>query len=305
MKIARIRSDEGRSVAVYGKGRWIDLSTVLNDSIENIERSLFSVITKNREKIQKFIEETPSEEMVEVVPRTMLIPVPKVNQIRDFYAFEEHVRRSRESRGLEMVPEWYEFPAFYYSGTSNLFGSNDPIPYPSYSSEVDYELEVGAVIGKEGRNISRGEAREYIFGLVLMNDWSARDVQRKEMKIGLGPAKSKDFATSFGPFIVSMDELVDRTNQEGKIDVDLSASVNGNHYSSGNLKSIHWDFEDMIAWASQETTLRPGDIMMSGTVGTGCILEIGHEEYGWLKRGDTVQFHSDILGDTSNKLTEA
>ncbi|MHB1649114.1 MAG: fumarylacetoacetate hydrolase family protein [Thermoplasmataceae archaeon] len=305
MKIARIRSDEGRSVAVYGKGRWIDLSTVLNDSIENIERSLFSVITKNREKIQKFIEETPSEEMVEVVPRTMLIPVPKVNQIRDFYAFEEHVRRSRESRGLEMVPEWYEFPAFYYSGTSNLFGSNDPIPYPSYSSEVDYELEVGAVIGKEGRNISRGEAREYIFGLVLMNDWSARDVQRKEMKIGLGPAKSKDFATSFGPFIVSMDELVDLTNQEGKIDVDLSASVNGNHYSSGNLKSIHWDFEDMIAWASQETTLRPGDIMMSGTVGTGCILEIGHEEYGWLKRGDTVQFHSDILGDTSNKLTEA
>ncbi len=305
MKIARIRSDEGRSVAVYGKGRWIDLSTVLNDSIENIERSLFSVITKNREKIQKFIEETPSEEMVEVVPRTMLIPVPKVNQIRDFYAFEEHVRRSRESRGLEMVPEWYEFPAFYYSGTSNLFGSNDPIPYPPYSSEVDYELEVGAVIGKEGRNISRGEAREYIFGLVLMNDWSARDVQRKEMKIGLGPAKSKDFATSFGPFIVSMDELVDRTNQEGKIDVDLSASVNGNHYSSGNLKSIHWDFEDMIAWASQETTLRPGDIMMSGTVGTGCILEIGHEEYGWLKRGDTVQFHSDILGDTSNKLTEA
>ncbi|MCL5803590.1 MAG: fumarylacetoacetate hydrolase family protein [Thermoplasmataceae archaeon] len=305
MKIARIRSDEGRSVAVYGKGRWIDLSTVLNDSIENIERSLFSVITKNREKIQKFIEETPSEEMVEVVPRTMLIPVPKVNQIRDFYAFEEHVRRSRESRGLEMVPEWYEFPAFYYSGTSNLFGSNDPIPYPSYSSEVDYELEVGAVIGKEGRNISRGEAREYIFGLVLMNDWSARDVQRKEMKIGLGPAKSKDFATSFGPFIVSMDELVDMTNQEGKIDVDLSASVNGNHYSSGNLKSIHWDFEDMIAWASQETTLRPGDIMMSGTVGTGCILEIGHEEYGWLKRGDTVQFHSDILGDTSNKLTEA
>ncbi|MHB1471887.1 MAG: fumarylacetoacetate hydrolase family protein, partial [Thermoplasmataceae archaeon] len=250
-------------------------------------------------------EETPSEEMVEVVPRTMLIPVPKVNQIRDFYAFEEHVRRSRESRGLEMVPEWYEFPAFYYSGTSNLFGSNDPIPYPSYSSEVDYELEVGAVIGKEGRNISRGEAREYIFGLVLMNDWSARDVQRKEMKIGLGPAKSKDFATSFGPFIVSMDELVDLTNQEGKIDVDLSASVNGNHYSSGNLKSIHWDFEDMIAWASQETTLRPGDIMMSGTVGTGCILEIGHEEYGWLKRGDTVQFHSDILGDTSNKLTEA
>ncbi|MHB1812009.1 MAG: fumarylacetoacetate hydrolase family protein [Thermoplasmataceae archaeon] len=305
MKIARIRSDEGRSVAVFGKGRWIDLSTVLNDSIENIERSLFSVITKNREKIQKFIEETPSEEMVEVVPRTMLIPVPKVNQIRDFYAFEEHVRRSRESRGLEMVPEWYEFPAFYYSGTSNLFGSNDPIPYPSYSSEVDYELEVGAVIGKEGRNISRGEAREYIFGLVLMNDWSARDVQRKEMKIGLGPAKSKDFATSFGPFIVSMDELVDMTNQEGKIDVDLSASVNGNHYSSGNLKSIHWDFEDMIAWASQETTLRPGDIMMSGTVGTGCILEIGHEEYGWLKRGDTVQFHSDILGDTSNKLTEA
>lgn len=304
MKIARIRSDEGRHIAVFGKERWIDLSTILNDSLENIERSFFSMIIKNREKIEKFIEETPSDGLVEVVPRSIMIPVPKVNQIRDFYAFEDHVRRARERRGLEMVPEWYEIPAFYYSGTANLFGSNDAIPYPSYSSEVDYELEVGAVIGKEGKNISRGEAKEYIFGLMLMNDWSARDVQRKEMKIGLGPAKAKDFATSFGPFIVTMDELADRTNQEGKIDIDLTADVNGNNYSKGNLKSIHWDFEDMIAWASQDTTLRPGDIIMSGTVGTGCILEIGPEEYGWLKKGDTVQFHSDILGDTSNKLTE-
>jgi len=304
MKVARIRSDEGRYIAVFGKDRWIDVSSILNDTAENIEKSFFSTLARNRERILKFIEETPSEDLVEVVPRTFLIPVPRVNQIRDFYAFEDHVRRARERRGLEMVPEWYEFPAFYYSGTSNLFGSNDNIPYPSYTSELDYELEVGAVIGKEGKNISRGEAKDHIYGLVLVNDWSARDVQRKEMKIGLGPAKSKDFATSFGPYITTMDEFSGLTNSEGKIDVSLSASVNGNIYSQGNLKSIHWDFEDMIEWASQDTTLRPGDIIMSGTVGTGCILEIGPEEHGWLKKGDTVSFQSDMLGETSNKIVE-
>ncbi len=304
MKVARIRSDEGRYTAVFGKDRWIDVSSILNDTGENIEKSFFSILTRNREKISKFIEETSSEDLVEVVPRTILIPVPRVNQIRDFYAFEDHVRRARERRGLEMVPEWYEIPAFYYSGTANLYGSNDGIPYPSYTSELDYELEVGAVIGKEGRNIPRGEARDYIFGLMLVNDWSARDLQRKEMKIGLGPAKSKDFATSFGPYITTMDEFADLTNSEGKIDLSLSASVNGNTYSNGNLKSIHWDFEDMISWASQDTTLRPGDIIMSGTVGTGCILEIGPEDHGWIKKGDIVRFHSDMLGETSNKIVE-
>ncbi|MCL4342057.1 MAG: fumarylacetoacetate hydrolase family protein [Candidatus Thermoplasmatota archaeon] len=304
MKVARIRSDEGRYIAVFGKDRWVDVSSILNDTADNIEKSFFSTLTRNRDRILKFIEETPSEDLVEVVPRTFLIPVPRINQIRDFYAFEDHVRRARERRGLDMVPEWYEIPAFYYSGTANLFGSSDSIPYPSYTSEMDYELEVGAVIGKEGRNISRGEAKDYIFGLVLVNDWSARDVQRKEMNIGLGPAKSKDFATSFGPYITTMDEFSGLTNGDGKIDVSLSASVNGNTYSQGNLKSIHWDFEDMITWASQDTTLRPGDIIMSGTVGTGCILEIGPEEHGWLKRGDIVRFHSDMLGETSNKIVE-
>ncbi|WP_393972015.1 fumarylacetoacetate hydrolase family protein [Oxyplasma meridianum] len=304
MKVARIRSDEGRYVAVYGKDRWIDVSSILNDTVDNMEKSFFSTLTRNRDKILEFIDQTPSEDLEEVVPRSFLIPVPRVNQIRDFYAFEDHVKRARERRGLDMVPEWYEIPAFYYSGTSNLFGSNDNIPYPSYTSELDYELEVGAVIGKEGRNISRGDARDYIFGLTLVNDWSARDVQRKEMKIGLGPAKAKDFATSFGPYIATMDEFSDLTNSDGKIDVSLSASVNGNIYSQGNLKSIHWDFEDMIAWASQDTTLRPGDIIMSGTVGTGCILEMGPEDHGWLKKGDVVMFHSDVLGETSNKIVE-
>ncbi|MEM3676270.1 MAG: fumarylacetoacetate hydrolase family protein, partial [Thermoplasmataceae archaeon] len=204
--------------------------------------------------------------------------------------------------GVEFPKEWYEFPAYYYSGTSALYASDQDVPYPSFTKELDFELEVAAVIAKEGKNIPKSEAWNYIFGFMLANDWSARDQQRKENKIGLGPSKSKDFATSFGRILVTADELKSRMNKDGQIDEDVWAKINGELFTRNNLKTIYWSFQDMISWASTDTTLRPGDIIMSGTVGGGCILEQGNEHREWLKRGDTVILGSTTLGELHSRI---
>lgn len=172
-----------------------------------------------------------------------LIPIPEVRSIRDFYTFEEHAKKARARRGLEMSEEWYEIPAYYYSGTSMLFPSGADIPYPEFTSALDYEMEVAAIIGKDGINIGKGRGLSHLFGFTLANDWSARDIQRKEMKIGLGPSKSKDFATSIGPYVTTMDELQEAKDEAGKIDMLVEAYVNGKKYSGGNLKDMHYTFQ--------------------------------------------------------------
>ncbi|MEM0128320.1 MAG: fumarylacetoacetate hydrolase family protein [Thermoplasmatales archaeon] len=231
-----------------------------------------------------------------------ILPIPEVPSLRDFYTFEEHVRKARARRGLEVPNEWYEIPAYYYSGTAMLFPSGSKIEYPNFTNELDYEMEVGAVIGRNGKNIGKEDALSYIFGFILANDWSARDIQRKEMKIGLGPSKSKDFATSLGPYVVTKDELLERILPDGKLDLTIEAYVNGRKYSSGNLKDMRWSFQDLVEYASRSTTLRMGDVILSGTVSTGCILELGPENYGWLKRGDEVSINGEKLGKLVNEV---
>jgi len=231
-----------------------------------------------------------------------LIPLPSVTSIRDFYTFEEHVRRARERRGLEMVNEWYEIPVYYYSGTSMLYPSESSVPYPDFTKQLDYEMEVAAVIGREGINISENEAMSHVFGFTLMNDWSARDLQRKEMAVGLGPSKSKDFATSIGQYITTTDEIEGLIDNEGRLNIGVECYVNGRRYSSGNLIDMFWTFRKLIAWASKGTMLRKGDLIMSGTISTGCILELGAENYNWLKKGDTVSMRSSTLGELNNKV---
>jgi fumarylacetoacetate (FAA) hydrolase len=237
-----------------------------------------------------------------ISPRDYLVPLPKVTSIRDFYTFEDHVRKARARRGLEMIPEWYEVPAYYYSSTSMIYPSGSSVPYPVFTSELDYEMEVAVVIGKQGINIRREDALSHILGLMLANDWSARDLQRKEMKIGLGPSKSKDFATSLGPYVTTIDELEDLKESDFRFDIPVEAYVNGKKYSSGNVRDMHWTFSELVEYASKGTRLRKGDVIMSGTVSTGCILELGSEEYGWLKRGDVVSIRSPILGELTNEV---
>ncbi|MGC8562354.1 MAG: fumarylacetoacetate hydrolase family protein [Thermoplasmata archaeon] len=232
----------------------------------------------------------------------LLVPLPKVTSIRDFYTFEDHVRKARERRGLGMVQEWYEIPAYYYSGTSMIYPSGSSVPYPDFTAELDYEMEIAAVIGKDGVNVRKEEAMSHILGLTLANDWSARDLQRKEMKIGLGPSKSKDFATSLGPYITTMDELEEFMESDYRLDIPVEAYVNGKRYSSGNARDMHWSFTELVEYASKGSRLRKGDVIMSGTVSTGCILELGPEEYGWLKKGDVVSIRSPVLGELTNEV---
>jgi fumarylacetoacetate (FAA) hydrolase len=210
-------------------------------------------------------------------------PIPTPPSVRDFFAFEQHVATARANRGSTVPPEWYEIPAFYFSNPAAIFGPGDPIAYPHSSEQLDYELEVAAVIGKDGR----------IGGFTVMNDWSARDLQLQEVRIGLGPAKGKDFATSLGPVLVTPDEL------DGS-EAEMVARVNGEERSRGNLRDLYYSWDAIVARASLNTELRPGDVIGSGTVGTGCILE--HGDGRWLQVGDVVELEVEGIGVLRNTV---
>jgi fumarylacetoacetate (FAA) hydrolase len=210
-------------------------------------------------------------------------PVLHPPSIRDFYAFEQHVRTARGSRGLDVPPEWYEIPVFYFSNPTAVYGPGDEIPYPDVTDELDYELEVAAVIGAEGK----------IAGFTIMNDWSARDLQRAEMKVGLGPSKGKDFATSLGPVVVTVDEF---DGSKG----DMIARVNGEERSRGQLSDMYHGWRAIRDQAARNTRLLPGDILGSGTVGTGCILELGDGR--WLQTGDVVELEVEGIGVLRNTV---
>ncbi|MFN8530457.1 MAG: fumarylacetoacetate hydrolase family protein [Anaerolineae bacterium] len=231
------------------------------------------------------------------------LPRPPVTSLRDFYAFEAHVKTANANRGRSVPPEWYEFPVFYFSNTSTIYGDGDTIPYPVYSNALDYELEIAAVIGKEGINISPDDAEQHIAGLVIFNDWSARDIQAKEMRVGLGPAKGKDFASSLSSLMVTLDELADRrTDRPGVYDLTMIARVNGIERSRGSMRDLHFSFGQMIARASEGVPLRPGDVIGSGTVGTGCLLELTRGEGPYLQPGDVVELEIDRLGTLTNQI---
>jgi fumarylacetoacetate (FAA) hydrolase len=233
------------------------------------------------------------------------IPLPPITSLRDFYAFEQHVKTANANRGREMPEEWFQFPVFYFSNTSAIYGHDDVIPYPSYTNALDYELEIACVIGKAGINILADQAEEYILGYTIFNDWSARDVQRVEMRVGLGPAKGKDFASSLLNTVVTPDELADRhTGRPGVYNLTMIARVNGVERSRGNMKDLYWSFGQMIERASQDVPLRVGDVIGSGTVGTGCLLEITKGQGAWLQPGDVIELEIERLGILRNIIGE-
>ena len=223
--------------------------------------------------------------------------------LRDGYAFEQHVKTANRNRGREVPEEWYQFPVFYFTNPNAVFGDEDEIPYPPYTKALDYELEVAAVIGKAGINIKAEDAPAHVFGYTIWNDWSARDIQRKEMAVGLGPAKGKDFASSFGPVIVTHEALADKAvGRPGVYDLEMVARVNGVEFSRGNFKDMYWSFGDIMARASESVMLNPGDVIGSGTVGTGCLLELTKFQGPWLDAGDVVELEIERLGVLRNKI---
>ena len=233
----------------------------------------------------------------------MLPPVPDPPAFRDFYAFEQHVKAARKLRGLEMNPDWYKIPIFYFSNPNCCYGHQAEIPYPNKTTELDFELEFAIIIGNGGINIKKENAENVIAGYTILNDWSSRNLQREEMPMSLGPAKGKDFASSFGPYMVTPDELDDSWGDDGKLHLRMTCHVNDKLISDGNTNDLYHSFGSMIERASLNTSLLPGEYIGSGTVGTGCILELRPENTGgWLKKGDVIRLEIEKLGVLENKI---
>lgn len=224
----------------------------------------------------------------------LLAPVPEPTSLRDFYAFEEHVATGFAKRNEPIPPAWYEVPVYYKGNHRTIIGPEDVLPWPRYTKRLDFELELAIVIGRTCRNVPEDEAAACIAGYMVMNDLSARDIQRQEMACRLGPAKGKDFATVLGPELVTPDEVGDVT------DLPCTVRVNGEVWSESNAGAPKWNFNQMIAHVSQDETLYPGDVFGSGTVGRGCGLELDR----WIRPGDVVELVIDRVGTLSNRVGE-
>ena len=246
----------------------------------------------------------------------LIAPIPHPPSFRDAYAFRQHVETSRLNRGLEMIPEFDEIPVFYFSNHQAIQGPGKVYAMPEHFNQMDFELEIAIVIQKEGINIKANEADEYIGGFMILNDLSARALQMQEMKLNLGPAKGKDFASMMGPYLITPDELeaykVDP--KEGHIgncyDLEMICRINETEVSRGNFKDMHWTFAEIIERASYGVKLFPGDIIGSGTVGTGCFLELNGTgkrqnpayEAQWLQPEDSIEMEIKALGKLRNSV---
>jgi len=259
-----------------------------------------------------------SQHAIPVDEVELLAPVPFPSSCRDGYAFRQHVEAARRNRGAQMIPEFDQYPIFYFSNHHTVQGPGEIKCMPDHFEKLDFELEIAIVITKMGRNIKAAEADEYIAGLMIMNDMSARRLQIEEMLLNLGPAKGKDFATVTGPCLVTLDELEQfetaaKENHTGKSwNLSMKCFVNGTQVSEGNVADMDWTFAEIIERCSYGVTLYPGDIIGSGTVGTGCFLELNgtgkrndpNYEEQWLQEGDVVEMEIDGLGKLSNTIVK-
>jgi fumarylacetoacetate (FAA) hydrolase len=244
----------------------------------------------------------------------ILAPVPHPTSCRDGYAFRQHVAAARRNRKVDMIPEFDQYPIFYFTNHNSIQGPGEVVCMPDHFKKLDFELEAAIVICKPGRNIIAAEADEYIGGLMIMNDISARTLQMEEMLLNLGPAKGKDFATAVGPMLVTVDELEEfevpcKENHTGKAwNLNMKCWVNGVQVSDGNVADMDWTFAEIIERCSYGVHVMPGDIIGSGTVGTGCFLELNgtgklnNPDYQeqWLQDGDVVEMEIDGLGKLTN-----
>ena len=251
-----------------------------------------------------------------VINYEILAPVPHPTSCRDGYAFRQHVEAARKNRGVEMIPEFDQYPIFYFTNHQAVEGPGNIYCMPDHFQQLDFELEIAIVIGKKGKNIKASEADAYIAGFTIMNDMSARKLQMEEMLLNLGPAKGKDFSTVIGPWLVTPDELAQKVapTKAGhtglNYDLAMKCYVNDILVSSGNVKDMDWTFAEIIERCSYGVTLYPGDVIGSGTVGTGCFLELNgtgkrldpNFQPQWLQNGDRVTMTIDALGILENQI---
>ncbi len=248
----------------------------------------------------------------------ILAPVPTPTSCRDGYAFRQHVAAARRNRKVDMIPEFDQYPIFYFTNHNSIQGPGEIVCMPDHFEKLDFELEAAIVICRHGRNITAAQADNYVAGLMIMNDMSARRLQMEEMLLNLGPAKGKDFSTVIGPMLVTLDELEEfevpcKENHTGKAwNLKMTCTVNGIQVSEGNVSDMDWTFAEIIERCSYGVNLFPGDVIGSGTVGTGCFLELNgtgklndpNYQEQWLKEGDVVEMEIDGLGKLSNTIVK-
>ncbi|MFB7718954.1 fumarylacetoacetate hydrolase family protein [Nocardia sp. NPDC056100] len=297
MKLTRIRTAAGavrvgivESDGIHLLNDLDDIAPLLNDP----ERSL----------AEAALARGTSGEVLNPADVQYLSPIATPPTVRDFYAFEQHVRAGRKWRGLDMDPDWYRIPVFYFSNPYAATGSGD-IPIPPGSTKFDFELEVGAVLGGYGRDVTPEQAEGLIAGFCILNDWSARDLQKREMTLSMGPVKGKDTATGLGPWLVTPDELAAFKEGTG-YRLAMRCEVNGQKYTEAVWSDVYWSFAEMISYASRGTEVRPGDVIGSGTCGTGCINELSQthspEQFPFLREGDVVTASIEGLGVLENRI---
>ena len=299
MKFATFMVDDGRvRFGLFAEKGFVDL----HEQDERMPSSMLEYIRNAGDYNQRACEvENSSTVYYDRESVTLLPPLPEPESFRDFMGFAEHHETCRTNRGMTVDPVYYQIPVFYFSNTKAIVATEQPITRPAKTEMLDFEFELAIIIGKEGRNIRREEADEYIFGYTILNDWSARDLQFIEMKVGLGPAKGKDFATSLGPYIVTKDEF-EPFKEGSRFNRKTSLKLNGRLLRENNLNTIHHDFYSMIERASEEATLFPGDLIGSGTIGGGCVLEYAGENLSFLKSGDCVEMEIEGLGNLVSRV---
>jgi len=293
----------------------LSLPTDMNKFLEGGEK-----IMNTARKVERAFIDGKLDLDASIKGATPLAPIPHPPSCRDGYAFWQHVATARRNRGAEMIAEFDQYPIFYFTNHNSIFGVGDIVVESDHLKQLDFELEAAIVIGKRGKNISSNEADEYVAGYTIMNDFSARVLQMEEMKLNLGPAKGKDFATAIGPWLVTPDELKQykiETEFGNKYNLGMTAVHNGQQISDGNLGDMNWTFAELIERASYGAELFPGDVIGSGTVGTGCYLELNGthaleakqrgESFApvWLQAGDTIELAITGLGKLTNKIVKA
>jgi fumarylacetoacetate (FAA) hydrolase len=332
VKIAHIRERHGPAGAPWrlaaavdageAPGRWLDLEVVRRRAASADPRLVHNTVLHRQpigtldehvarglrvEALRELVEgfEARSDDDDAIHETSGLVfgpPMLHPPSVRDFYAFEGHVRTMWERRGGEIPETWYRLPVFYFSNVSEIRGPDDPVWCPAASAELDYELEVAALVDTPAIDLPPERAEEAIGGYTIFNDWSARDLQREETVVRLGPAKGKDFASSFGPWLVTPDELADVRQATG-YDLAMTAEVNGSVTSRGRWADVQFSFGEMLARASADVHLRPGDLIGSGTVGGGSLLEIRESTLGrFLEPGDDVVLRIERLGSLRNPI---
>jgi len=296
MKIAKYKYKDKVSFGHYtGSGKIIDLGSNFIDIFDLLE---------NIKKVDTYLKS--DNLLILDIDSLDLLPPLKPRSLRDAYAFRQHVETSRKNRGLEMIKEFDDFPVYYYSNADAVMGPGNINIDDVFMNELDFELEVAILIGKEGINIDCKDADNYIAGFMIMNDFSARDLQMAEMKLNLGPAKGKDFATTIGPFLVTPDELKNQiipTESGNKLSLKMECFINSKKISEDNLINLSWTFSQIIERVSMGTRIFPGDIIGSGTCATGCFLELNQtNDTQWLKKEDIIELKVESLGTLKNTI---